>query len=278
MDVSDLASVRRAADSFLATGRTLDVLINNAGVAGTEALSADGFDLTYATNHIGPFHLTNLLLPALRRAPQGRMVNVSSVAPPLGQGHRLVAARAPHRSQAGPVRRLRRHQAHERAARQGARPPAGRYAGDDVRAPSRRRGVQHLALGAAAAPLAHPAVSGVERRGREDPALVRHRARAGVGDRPLLRQVPGGAVQSARQRPGARAASCGPGPRRRSAAPSRPPGADHGRTRPGPASPARSRIAEARAPPRSPRGRARHTPSPARSRPRRAPWPPAASN
>jgi len=80
VDVSDLTSVRRAAESFLASGRTLDVLVNNAGVAGTQALSADGFDLTYATNHIGPFHLTNLLLPALQRAPQGRVVNVSSVA------------------------------------------------------------------------------------------------------------------------------------------------------------------------------------------------------
>jgi len=79
VDVSDLASVRRAAESFLATGQALDVLVNNAGVAGTQALSADGFDLTYATNHIGPFHLTNLLLPALQRAPQGRVVNVSSV-------------------------------------------------------------------------------------------------------------------------------------------------------------------------------------------------------
>ena len=80
VDVSDLGSVRRAAESFLATDRPLDVLVNNAGVAGTRALSADGFDLTYATNHIGPFLLTNLLLPALRRAPQGRIVNVSSVA------------------------------------------------------------------------------------------------------------------------------------------------------------------------------------------------------
>ncbi len=78
VDVSDLSSVRRAAESFLASGRPLDVLVNNAGVAGTEALSADGYDLTYATNHIGPFHLTNLLLPAVRRAPQGRIVNVSS--------------------------------------------------------------------------------------------------------------------------------------------------------------------------------------------------------
>ncbi len=79
VDVSDLRSVRRAAESFLATGRTLDVLVNNAGVANTRTLSADGFDITYATNHIGPFLLTNLLLPAVQRAPQGRVVNVSSV-------------------------------------------------------------------------------------------------------------------------------------------------------------------------------------------------------
>jgi dehydrogenase/reductase SDR family protein 13 len=80
LDLADLASVRRAAETFLRSGRGLDVLINNAGVAGTRGLSADGFDLTYATNHIGPFLLTNLLLPAIQRAPQGRIVNVASVA------------------------------------------------------------------------------------------------------------------------------------------------------------------------------------------------------
>ena len=79
VDVSDLASVRRAAAAYLATGRPLDVLVNNAGVGGTNGLSADGFDLTYATNHIGPFLLTSLLLPAIERAPQGRIVNVSSI-------------------------------------------------------------------------------------------------------------------------------------------------------------------------------------------------------
>ncbi len=80
LDVSNLASVRRAAGEFLAGGRPLDILVNNAGVAGTRALSADGFDLTYATNHVGPFLLTNLLLPRLRESRQGRIVNVSSVA------------------------------------------------------------------------------------------------------------------------------------------------------------------------------------------------------
>jgi dehydrogenase/reductase SDR family protein 13 len=80
VDVADLASVRRAADEFLADGRPLDVLVNNAGIAGTRALSPQGFDLTFATNHIGPFLLTNLLLPRLRAAPRARIVNVSSVA------------------------------------------------------------------------------------------------------------------------------------------------------------------------------------------------------
>jgi retinol dehydrogenase 12 len=80
VDVSDFGSVRRASADFLATGHPLDVLVNNAGVAGTRALSPDGFDVTYATNHLGPFLLTNLLLPRLRESSQGRIVNVSSAA------------------------------------------------------------------------------------------------------------------------------------------------------------------------------------------------------
>ncbi len=78
LDVSDLTSVRRAAEALLVTQQPVDVLVNNAGIAGTRRLSKDGFDITYATNHIGPFLLTNLLLPRLREAPQGRVVNVAS--------------------------------------------------------------------------------------------------------------------------------------------------------------------------------------------------------
>jgi retinol dehydrogenase-12 len=78
LDVSDLTSVRRAAQTFLESGQAIDVLVNNAGIAGTRALSKDGFDLTYATNHIGPFLLTSLLLPRLRESSQGRVVNVAS--------------------------------------------------------------------------------------------------------------------------------------------------------------------------------------------------------
>jgi NAD(P)-dependent dehydrogenase (short-subunit alcohol dehydrogenase family) len=55
MDLADLDSVRRAAGEYLGSGKPIDVLVNNAGIAGTNGLSPQGFDPTYATNHIGPF-------------------------------------------------------------------------------------------------------------------------------------------------------------------------------------------------------------------------------
>jgi NAD(P)-dependent dehydrogenase (short-subunit alcohol dehydrogenase family) len=71
LDVSDLASVRTFADG---TGE-IDVLVNNAGVLGLPfGRSADGFELQLATNHLGHFALTNLLLPRIT----DRVVVVSS--------------------------------------------------------------------------------------------------------------------------------------------------------------------------------------------------------
>jgi NAD(P)-dependent dehydrogenase (short-subunit alcohol dehydrogenase family) len=71
LDVSDLASVR----AFAADAGDVDVLVNNAGVLGVPfALSADGVELHLATNHLGHFALTNLLLPRLT----DRVVVVSS--------------------------------------------------------------------------------------------------------------------------------------------------------------------------------------------------------
>ncbi|MBX6332608.1 MAG: SDR family NAD(P)-dependent oxidoreductase [Gemmatimonadaceae bacterium] len=84
LDLASLAAVRDAVERFLATGRPVDVLINNAGMAGASGLSVDGYEIAFATNHLGPYLLTELLLPRLREAPQGRIVNVSSDA------HRIV--------------------------------------------------------------------------------------------------------------------------------------------------------------------------------------------
>lgn len=78
-DVSDLSSVRAFAAAFTAEGIPLAALVNNAGVMPAERTrSADGLELAFATNVVGPFLLTELLLPALRRAAPARVVNVSS--------------------------------------------------------------------------------------------------------------------------------------------------------------------------------------------------------
>jgi NAD(P)-dependent dehydrogenase (short-subunit alcohol dehydrogenase family) len=75
LDVSDLASVRKLADTMLAEGRPVDVLINNAGVLGVpHALSAEGVEMHFATNYLGHFALTRALLPLLT----DRVVVVSS--------------------------------------------------------------------------------------------------------------------------------------------------------------------------------------------------------
>lgn len=78
-DFARLADVRALAAELDATLPALDVLVNNAGLLCTRrTLSADGYELTFAVNHLAPFLLTNLLLPALQRAPGARIVIVSS--------------------------------------------------------------------------------------------------------------------------------------------------------------------------------------------------------
>lgn len=87
IDLASLASVRRAAAEVMAKHPTLDVLINNAGLANMKReLSVDGFEMTFAVNHLGPFLFTNLLLPALRAA-KGRVITVASGAHVVGKMH-----------------------------------------------------------------------------------------------------------------------------------------------------------------------------------------------
>jgi NAD(P)-dependent dehydrogenase (short-subunit alcohol dehydrogenase family) len=67
LDVASLASVRELAAALVADGEEVDVLVNNAGILGAPfGLSPDGVELHLATNHLGHFALTNLLLPHVR--------------------------------------------------------------------------------------------------------------------------------------------------------------------------------------------------------------------
>lgn len=78
-DLSSLASVRGFAARFLDRERRLDVLINNAGILLSEReLSVDGFELSFATNVLGPFLLNSLLVPLLEAGAPSRIINVSS--------------------------------------------------------------------------------------------------------------------------------------------------------------------------------------------------------
>ena len=84
LDLADLASVRRGAMEVAERWGGLDLLINNAGLmAPPRQLSAQGFELQFAVNHLGHFALTQQLLPLLR--PGGRVVHVSSGASYFGR-------------------------------------------------------------------------------------------------------------------------------------------------------------------------------------------------
>jgi NAD(P)-dependent dehydrogenase (short-subunit alcohol dehydrogenase family) len=78
-DLSVQADVRRVAQEIGERYSAIDILINNAGSAfDRREQSADGIELTWATNHLAPFLLTHLLLPKLAAARRGRIVNVTS--------------------------------------------------------------------------------------------------------------------------------------------------------------------------------------------------------
>ena len=87
-DFSSLAEVRRLADEILAAQSRLDLLVNNAGLMSPKyRFSLDGFELTFAVNHLAPFLLTNLLLDRLKASAPSRIVTVASEA---HRGHRLI--------------------------------------------------------------------------------------------------------------------------------------------------------------------------------------------
>jgi NAD(P)-dependent dehydrogenase (short-subunit alcohol dehydrogenase family) len=86
IDMASFASIREAAASLAANHPKLDVLVNNAGVVTKKReVNADGHEVIWATNFLGPLLLTRLLLPQLLAAPKPRVVNVSSMAHAYGR-------------------------------------------------------------------------------------------------------------------------------------------------------------------------------------------------
>ena len=80
LDLSSFNSIESFAEKFRQKYGRLDILINNAGViCDTRRYSEQGFEMTMGVNYIGPYYLTQLLMPHLYRAQSARIINVSSV-------------------------------------------------------------------------------------------------------------------------------------------------------------------------------------------------------
>ena len=79
LDLASFSSIREFATEFIKNHQQLHVLINNAGIfAMKRQETQDGFESTMGINYLGPFLLTNLLLPIIEKTPRARIVNVSS--------------------------------------------------------------------------------------------------------------------------------------------------------------------------------------------------------
>ena len=80
IDLADLASIKDFSDGMIADGRTVDLLLNNAGVMTPPSRIAtkDGFELQFGSNFLGPFALTNRLLPLVLKAANPRITTMSS--------------------------------------------------------------------------------------------------------------------------------------------------------------------------------------------------------
>ncbi|MEL4317797.1 SDR family oxidoreductase [Leifsonia sp. YIM 134122] len=89
IDLSELATVHAFADSLIVDGRPVDTLVNNAGVMAPPKRmeTRDGFELQFGSNFLGPFALTNLLLPLVLESEQPRVTTMTSGVANAGRIH-----------------------------------------------------------------------------------------------------------------------------------------------------------------------------------------------
>ena len=161
LDLGDLDSVAAFAERFLASGRAIDMLIDNAGIMATpETRVGPGWEPQFATNHLGHFALVNRLWPRSRGRRRARRLGLLA-RPPLLPG----AARRPRTSSAGlrQVAGLRAVEDRERPLRRRARRARPRPRRPRLRAAPRR---DHDAA-AAPPPARGDGRAGLDRRGRQ---------------------------------------------------------------------------------------------------------------
>lgn len=85
-NLASLAAVRNLANKLQTEYPVIDILINNAGLINeTRILTEDGYENTWAVNHLAPFLLTHLLLPNLENSGEGRIINLASEAQKMGR-------------------------------------------------------------------------------------------------------------------------------------------------------------------------------------------------
>ncbi len=80
-DFSDLSSIHEFASNILNNHKTLDIIINNAGIFSTsKPITKDGYDIRFSVNYFAPFILSSILLPILEKGKHSKIINLSSAA------------------------------------------------------------------------------------------------------------------------------------------------------------------------------------------------------
>lgn len=105
LDLASFADIEDFATRFLATGKPLHVLVNNAGLAGQKGLTTDGFEMHWGVNHLGPMLLTLLLLDRAKQTAEAeghaRLVHVASRAHTRVKGVDYTTLRQPTQTVSG---------------------------------------------------------------------------------------------------------------------------------------------------------------------------------